>query len=31
MEKAKLPAIGFASPLEAFAEQFHASPALLRS
>ena len=29
MKKAKLPALSFASPLEALAEQFHASPALL--
>ena len=30
MEKAKLPALGYASPLEALAERFHASPQLLR-
>lgn len=29
MKKAKLPALYFASPLEALAEQFHASPALV--
>ena len=29
MKQAKLPALYFASPLEALAEQFHASPALL--
>jgi lipoprotein-anchoring transpeptidase ErfK/SrfK len=29
MKKAKLPALWFASPLEALAEQFHASPTLL--
>jgi len=29
MEKAKLPAMGFASPVEALAEKHHASPALL--
>ena len=29
MKKAKLPALYFASPLEALAEQYHASPALL--
>ena len=29
MKKAKLPALYFASPLEALAERFHASPALL--
>lgn len=31
MEQAKLPALGFQSPLEMLAEKFHASPALLRS
>ena len=31
MEKAKLPASGFASPLEAIAERVHASPALLQA
>ncbi len=31
VEKAKLPAAGFASPLEAIAERVHASPALLRA
>jgi lipoprotein-anchoring transpeptidase ErfK/SrfK len=30
MEKAQLPALGYASPLEKLAEMFHASPALLR-
>lgn len=30
MEKAKLPALGHTSPLEALGERFHASPALLR-
>jgi lipoprotein-anchoring transpeptidase ErfK/SrfK len=30
MEKAKLPALGYTSPLEALAERFHASPALLQ-
>lgn len=30
MEKAALPELGFSSPLEALAERFHASPALLR-
>lgn len=29
MEKAKLPAMGYASPLEALGERFHASPKLL--
>ena len=29
MEKAKLPALGYSSTLEAFAERFHASPKLL--
>ncbi len=31
MEKAKLERLGYASPLEALAEKFHASPALLES
>jgi lipoprotein-anchoring transpeptidase ErfK/SrfK len=31
MEKARLEALGYASALEALAERFHASPALLRS
>ena len=31
MEKAKLPALGYASAEEALAEKFHASPALLRA
>ncbi len=31
MAKAKLPAAGFSSPLEMFAERAHASPALLRA
>jgi lipoprotein-anchoring transpeptidase ErfK/SrfK len=31
MEKAKLPAMGFASPIEALAEKHHASPALLKA
>jgi len=31
MESAKLPALGFTSPLEALAEKFHASPALLKT
>jgi lipoprotein-anchoring transpeptidase ErfK/SrfK len=30
MEKAQLPALGYASPLEKLAEMFHASPALLQ-
>ena len=30
MEKAKLPALGYSSPLEAIAEKYHASPALLK-
>lgn len=30
MEKAKLPALSFASPLEGIAEKYHASPALLK-
>jgi lipoprotein-anchoring transpeptidase ErfK/SrfK len=30
MEKAKLPTLGYTSPLEALAERFHASPALLQ-
>jgi lipoprotein-anchoring transpeptidase ErfK/SrfK len=30
MEKAKLPALSYSSPLEAIAEKYHASPALLR-
>ena len=30
MEKAKLPALGFASPAEALGEKFHASPKLLQ-
>ena len=30
MEQAKLPALAYASPLEAIAERFHASPSLLR-
>jgi lipoprotein-anchoring transpeptidase ErfK/SrfK len=30
MEQAKLPALGYSSPLEALGERFHASPALLR-
>jgi lipoprotein-anchoring transpeptidase ErfK/SrfK len=30
MEKAKLPALGFSSPLEGIAEKYHASPALLK-
>jgi lipoprotein-anchoring transpeptidase ErfK/SrfK len=30
MEKAKLPALGYASPLEALGEKFHASPKLLQ-
>jgi lipoprotein-anchoring transpeptidase ErfK/SrfK len=30
MEQAKLPALSYSSPLEALAERFHASPALLR-
>jgi lipoprotein-anchoring transpeptidase ErfK/SrfK len=30
MEKAQLPALGYASPLEKIAEMFHASPALLQ-
>jgi lipoprotein-anchoring transpeptidase ErfK/SrfK len=29
-EQAKLPALGYTSPLEALAERFHASPALIR-
>ena len=29
MEKAKLPALGFASPLEALSEKYHLSPALM--
>ena len=31
MESAKLPALGYTSALEALAEKFHASPALLRN
>jgi lipoprotein-anchoring transpeptidase ErfK/SrfK len=31
MEQAKLPALGYASPLEALAERFHASPGLLKA
>ena len=31
MESAKLPALGYTSPLEALAEKFHASPALLKT
>jgi lipoprotein-anchoring transpeptidase ErfK/SrfK len=31
MESAKLPALSYTSPLEALAEKFHASPALLKS
>jgi lipoprotein-anchoring transpeptidase ErfK/SrfK len=30
MEKAKLPALGYSSPLEGIAEKYHASPALLQ-
>jgi lipoprotein-anchoring transpeptidase ErfK/SrfK len=30
MEKAKLPALSYSSPLEALAEKYHASPALLK-
>ena len=30
-EQAKLPALGYSSPLEALAERFHSSPALLRA
>jgi lipoprotein-anchoring transpeptidase ErfK/SrfK len=31
MEQAKLPALGYAAPLEGLAEKFHASPELLRA
>jgi lipoprotein-anchoring transpeptidase ErfK/SrfK len=31
MEQAKLPALGYASPLEELAERYHASPALLQA
>ncbi|HXA52738.1 MAG TPA: L,D-transpeptidase [Candidatus Acidoferrum sp.] len=31
MEQAKLPALGYASPLEGLAEKFHASPELMRA
>jgi len=31
MEQAKLPALGYTSPLEELAERFHSSPALLRA
>lgn len=31
VEQSKLPALGYRSPLEALAERYHASPALLRS
>ncbi len=31
MESAKLPALGYTSALEALAEKFHASPALLQT
>lgn len=31
VEQSKLPALGYASPLEALAEKYHSSPALLRS
>ena len=31
MESAKLPALGYTSALEALAEKFHSSPALLRT
>lgn len=31
MEKAKLPALSYSSPLEAIAEKYHASPALLQA
>jgi hypothetical protein len=31
MEQAKLPSLGYASPLEGLGEKFHASPDLLKA